>query len=221
MHAYPDDLRTGGKEVAELFSRSHVAFVGTGHTHYNELVNHESVIYAATRSTGEVEEGSPGFSLGVLDGSVVGWHFKPVDVKWPLVMISSPSDCRLVTDPFAMDQVPAGTIHVRAKVFGVAIEDVTARVDRGPPVVMVEDAACVWRGLIPDVADGLCVLAVEATTADGQLLHDTIRVLVRSKNAKAREVDHSLHQQFEPLGAWPERGLLGTQLGPNKNGRKW
>jgi hypothetical protein len=48
-----------------------VAFVGTGHTHYNELVNHEGVIYAARRSTGEVEEGPPGFSLGVLDGSVV------------------------------------------------------------------------------------------------------------------------------------------------------
>jgi hypothetical protein len=23
------------------------------------------------------------------------------------------------------------------------------------------------------------------------------------------------------IGAWPERHLLGTQLGPNRNGRKW
>jgi 3',5'-cyclic-AMP phosphodiesterase len=23
------------------------------------------------------------------------------------------------------------------------------------------------------------------------------------------------------IGAWPEHGILGTQLGPNKNGRKW
>jgi len=68
---YPSDLRAGSKEVADLFSWSRVAFVGTGHTHYNELVNHEGVIYAARRSTGEVEEGPPGFSLGVLDGSVV------------------------------------------------------------------------------------------------------------------------------------------------------
>lgn len=23
------------------------------------------------------------------------------------------------------------------------------------------------------------------------------------------------------VGAWPERGILGTQLGPNRNGRRW
>jgi hypothetical protein len=23
------------------------------------------------------------------------------------------------------------------------------------------------------------------------------------------------------IGAWPEKGILDTQLGPNRNGRKW
>ncbi len=23
------------------------------------------------------------------------------------------------------------------------------------------------------------------------------------------------------VGAWPERGIFDTQLGPNRNGRKW
>ena len=27
--------------------------------------------------------------------------------------------------------------------------------------------------------------------------------------------------QGNALDAWPEHGLLGAQLGPNKNGRKW
>jgi hypothetical protein len=27
--------------------------------------------------------------------------------------------------------------------------------------------------------------------------------------------------QDNALDAWPEHGLLGTQLGPNKNGKKW
>jgi hypothetical protein len=27
--------------------------------------------------------------------------------------------------------------------------------------------------------------------------------------------------QDNAISAWPEHGLLGTQLGPNKNGRKW
>ncbi len=31
--------------------------------------------------------------------------------------------------------------------------------------------------------------------------------------------DHDVHQRV--LGAWPERGVLGTQLGPNKNWRNW
>ena len=27
--------------------------------------------------------------------------------------------------------------------------------------------------------------------------------------------------QDNALEAWPERGLLATQLGPNRNGKKW
>jgi len=28
---------------------------------------------------------------------------------------------------------------------------------------------------------------------------------------------HDLHS----IGAWPEHGLLGSRLGPNRNGKKW
>jgi hypothetical protein len=31
----------------------------------------------------------------------------------------------------------------------------------------------------------------------------------------------ALRDQDNALPPWPERGLMGTQLGPNKNGRKW
>lgn len=221
MHAYPNDLQSDSKEIEEMFSRSHVAFVGTGHTHYNELVNHHGVIYAATRSTGEVEEGSPGFSLGVLDGSVVSWHFKPIDAAWPFVLITSPSDHRLVTDITAIDQVPSGLIRVRAKVFGGSIEQVTARVDHGPHFEMTEDVPRVWSCTIPDVIKGPHKLQVEATTADGKIEHDTIQVCARSEEVAAGDIDRVRRKSFEPVGRWPERGLLGSQLGPNKNGRKW
>jgi Icc protein len=212
MHAYPRDLRAGGEEVAGLFTRSCVAFVGTGHTHYNELVNHAGVIYAATRSTGEVEEGPPGFSLGVLDGSVVGWHFKPVDTAWPLVLITSPSEQRLITDPSAVDQVPSGEIRVRAKVFGGMTKQVAARADRGSRIQMTQSAAHVWTGVIPDVASGLRVLDVEATIADGKVKRDTIQVVVGSGDTAAGGIDRVQRQSFEPVGYWPERSLLGTQL---------
>jgi hypothetical protein len=44
---------------------------------------------------------------------------------------------------------------------------------------------------------------------------------VRSGDTTALGVEHAQRQRFEPVGAWPEHNLLGTQLGPNKNGRKW
>jgi len=221
MHAYPNDLRSGGQEIEEIFSGSGVAFVGTGHTHYNELVNHRGVIYAATRSTGEVEEGPPGFSIGALDGSVVSWKFKPFDETWPFVLITSPCDHRLITDAAAIDQVPSGLILVRAKVLGGTIKRVTARVDEGPLFEMAEDAPRIWNTTISDLADGLRTLHVEATTVDGGAKHDTIRVLIRSGGATDDDRDQAQRGNFEPIGCWPERGLVGSQLGPNKNGRKW
>jgi Icc protein len=221
MHAYPNDLQSGGETIEQMFSRSHVAFVGTGHTHYNELVNHNGVIYAATRSTGEVEEGSPGFSIGVLDGSVVSWHFKPIDTEWPLVLITSPSDRRLITDFAAIDQVPSGNIQVRAKVLGAAIKHVTARLDLGPRIDMTEGVPHVWSVTIPDVADGLRKLEVEATTIHDELNRDIIEILVRDGAAVEGDMGQAKHRRFEPLAHWPERHLLGSQLGPNKNGRKW
>ena len=221
MHAYPNDLQSDGEEIEEMFSRTGVAFVGTGHTHYNELVNHQGVIYAATRSTGEVEEGPPGFSIGVLDSSVVSWHFRPIDAAWPFVLITSPADRRLNTDLAEIDQVSSSSIGVRAKVFGGDVVQVTARVNEGRYFGMTEDAPHIWNGTIPDAADGLQTLQVEAATVDGDVKRDTIEVLVRSSEATDDDRVRAQHRNFEPIGRWPERNLLGSQLGPNKNGRKW
>jgi hypothetical protein len=35
------------------------------------------------------------------------------------------------------------------------------------------------------------------------------------------ELERVGRDQDNALEAWPEHGLLGTQLGPNKNGKKW
>jgi Icc protein len=221
VHAYPNDPQSGGGEIEDMFSRFRVAFVGTGHTHYNELINHRSTTHAATRSTGEVEEGPPGFSIGVLDDSVVSWHFKPIDETRPLVLIASPADRRLITDLAEVDQAASGLIRGRAKVFGGEVGQVTARVNEGRHFEMTEDAPHAWSGTIPDVADGLQTLQVEATTVDGDVKRDTIEVLVRSSVATDDDRVRAQHRNFEPIGSWPERNLLGSPLGPNKNGRKW
>jgi Icc protein len=46
-----------------------------GHTHYNELANDGRAICAATRSTGQIEEGPAGFSVTTIDKEVIGWTF--------------------------------------------------------------------------------------------------------------------------------------------------
>jgi 3',5'-cyclic-AMP phosphodiesterase len=49
---------------------------------------------------------------------------------------------------------------------------------------------------------------------------DTISVLTSQSghyDAPARKPGDSVNA----IGAYPEKGLLGTQLGPNRNGRKW
>ena len=44
-----------------------VALVDMGHTHYNELANDGRTIFAATRSTGQIEEGPVGYSIATID----------------------------------------------------------------------------------------------------------------------------------------------------------
>jgi 3',5'-cyclic AMP phosphodiesterase CpdA len=66
MHAYPSEHEAAG-ELATLFRERGVSLVEMGHTHYNELANDGRTLYAATRSTGQIEEGPVGFSVTTLD----------------------------------------------------------------------------------------------------------------------------------------------------------
>jgi Icc protein len=63
MHSYPADLRVDGETEAlsRRLAKHEVALVDMGHTHYNELTNDGVTIFAATRSTGQVEEGPVGY----------------------------------------------------------------------------------------------------------------------------------------------------------------
>jgi Icc protein len=118
MHAYPADLKADGESLKSLLRDHQVAFVDMGHTHYNELANDGTTIFATTRSTGQIEEGPVGFSLASVKDGVVSWRFKPLQSLWPFVMITSPADHRLVTDIGRPGHVISGTFPVTARVFG-------------------------------------------------------------------------------------------------------
>jgi hypothetical protein len=219
MHAYPGDLAADVDEVANGFAQGGVAFVDTGHTHYNELLNDGRVLYGATRSTGQIEEdgGRPGYTIVCLYGRVASWRFRRIGESWPHVQIVAPSDIRLVTRPADADQVPRpDTVTIVAKVFGsdeVPVLLVDGR-EMGP---MARDAEGFWRRDVSAIGAGMHRVDV---TCAGQ--RDAIDVLVRGADTiPKRWPPVAPGRECHAIGAWTEAGIEGTQLGPNKNGCGW
>ena len=220
MHAYPGDLAADGEDIARIFADARVAFVDTGHTHYSELLNDGRVVYGATRSTGEIEEGGgrPGFSITTIHGRVPSWRFKETGGEWPFVQIVAPADVRLVTRPADPTQVPRpGEVAIVAKVFGTAERPPVLSIDDGPARPMAPTAgSALWTASVTLDA-GLHRVAVSVGTD-----RDVVEVLVRGeRDIPRRGIPVAPGRDIHSIGAWPAHGLLGTQLGPNKNGRHW
>ena len=218
MHCYPSDLKRGGEQLSRLLRANNVHLVDMGHTHYNEIANDGHLLYTATRSTGQIEEGPVGFSVTNIDGKVISWKFLNLS-ELPAVMISSPSDERLIVDP---DPLVDDKIYIRAKTWGASpITSASAQIeDRSIPLQRIEKSA-VWQGNFArdGLKDGVYPLTVSIQDQDGKVAQDTVRIIVGRPGLLAPT--RSPRDQDNAVAAWPEHGLLGTQLGPNKNGRKW
>lgn len=214
MHTYPADLREGAERLGALLARPHVTCVDMGHTHYNELTNDGRTIFMATRSTGQIEEGPPGFSIAAVDRRGVSWRFKRLDQAWPFVLITAPVDHRLVTN---LACETSGPCLVRAKVVGDAsIEFVEVSVDDcdWAPMEPVAGASAVWQAAITRGAR----VVVRARDARGRIDTDEIEPAAQGYTPPARRADGS---DADSIGAWPKKGIPGGQLGPNRNGQKW
>ncbi|WP_428530641.1 metallophosphoesterase family protein [Rhodopila sp.] len=212
MHTYPADLRHGAQRLGALLARPHVTCVDMGHTHYNELANDGGTIFMTTRSTGQIEEGPSGFSIAAVDRRGVGWRFKTLDQAWPCVVITHPVDRRLLTR-----RAETRPFQIRAKVVGDApIEAVEARVDDGDwmPMTPLPGAVAVWQAAAPQ---GERVI-VRARDAHGRLDQDRVDPAGPDWIPPRRRGDGS---DGDRIGAWREKAIFDTQLGPNRNGRKW
>jgi Icc protein len=215
MHTYPADLREGAERLGALLAKSHVICVDMGHTHYNELANDGETIFMATRSTGQSEEGPPGFSIAAVDGCAVSWRFKTLDAAWPFVLITRPTDRRLTTEA---SRDSGGAPVVRAKVLGDApITAVEMRVDDDPwtPMRLVAGNTSLWEASARVHGSEV---AVRARDADGGSDEDLVEPPGAAWTPPKGRADGS---DADRVGAWPERGIFDTQLGPNRNGRKW
>lgn len=221
LHCYPTDLKQGGSRLRKLVEGPVVRLIDMGHTHYNEVANDRRTLYTATRSTGQIEEGPAGFSITNIDGRIISWKFFPLN-ELPAVMITSPADKRFLTDATGEGPIADNTILVRAKVWGAApIKHACSRCgDQTVQLLQIRESH-VWEGELERSAlpDGEYSLSVLVEDANRNTAEDSIAMVLGASAYKSRE--HSDHDQENSIGAWPERGLLGTQLGPNKNGRKW
>lgn len=215
LHCYPSDLKQGGNALSELIRKYAVLLVDMGHTHYNEVSNDGHTIYSATRSTGQIEEGPVGFSVVTLDNDTVSWHF--VQLESPeLLAITLPADKRL---EIQHDSGAVSNVTVRAKIWSRdPVTRVTAT-SHGKETGLASEDGVIWKGVLPhlDLAPGEHQITVEAATASGSSLSDAVEITAGPRPHK----EYASADQDNAIGAWEERGILGTQLGPNKNGRKW
>ncbi len=213
LHGYPGDLQQGREKLQALIHEYRPLVVDTGHTHYNEVANNGHTLYTATRSTGQIEEGPVGFSVTAVDGPVVSWRFFPLGQN-PCVLITSPADARLSIATEA-------ATHIRAKIWSSEpVAAVTASIDQASAVPMrrIPDSN-IWECELPAASR---TVTASATTHSGAFATDTIqRTLTQRTDQHALPSNPVFHEDRFTVGAWPEHGLLGTQLGPNKNGRKW
>ena len=217
MHTYPSDLKDAAERqgVTDLLAQHHVALVDMGHTHYNELANDGTTIYAATRSTGQIEEGPVGCSLISLDAGVVSWRFKPLDSGFPFVLITTPADYRLLRHPSPADWQ---AVLIRAVVFGgQPVIEVQYWLDEGPRLAMQADAHGTWQAEAtrPAKAD-FSTLTVEARDSTGRLGRHQITLAPPAYQPPSRPGTAS---DAASIGAWEANGILGTQLGPNRNAK--
>ena len=220
LHCYPSDLSAGSERLTELLREHDVRVVEMGHTHYNELANDGRTLFIATRSTGQVEEGPVGFSVTTLDAGAVSWRFFELGAL-PAVLITSPADERMERDEHPGLAPERTSVRVRAKVWSdheVTTVEAWSGNSRRTCLSRV-GASAVWEGevVIDDRGPASPVVVVEARDDRGRRSEDRVRVRLEGAARPARRpVD-----QDNAVGAWPERGILGTQLGPNKNGRDW
>jgi Icc protein len=179
----------------------------------------------ATRSTGQIEEGPVGLSLAAIDGGVVSWRFKLLDEDWPLVMITSPADHRLIIDPKSPDQVVRGPLRIAAKVWGrPEPARVSASIDEGPGFPLTRDrrSPALWCAVSNGtLLDGPHQLTVRAENKAEAVNSETITFLFSNDGSYRRPQRIADGSDRDSIGAWPDKHLLGTQLGPDRNGRKW
>ena len=196
-----------------------------GHTHYNELAHDGRTLYASARSVGQNEDGSVGYAVAAIDGAVTSWRFKALDRALP---VHDDHEPRRPAPRHGAPRRRRPEITVRALVLSNAPQAdwcCHARVDHGPAYPMVPAGPRMVEARIPwpDGSRRLSVTVTDGTRnpRTGQANADTDAIEpVAPGFAPPPAPDRPGSDAFR-LPAWPEKGIRGDQLGPNRDGRDW
>lgn len=217
MHTFPSDLKEQDEQsnLNKLLKEYGVTLVDMGHTHYNEITNNGQTIFTATRSTGQIEEGPVGYSIITVHNGIVNWRFKHLADPFPFIMITIPTDYRLLIN---RDQFLKSEYKVSAVVFGskglMRVEYQTEINDWKE--MALDEKHRVWLANAYPKEQPLNSLTVKATDQSGRPGQWTIQHATDQYQLPDHVKDGS---DADTIDAWPENGLFGTQLVPNRNGK--
>jgi 3',5'-cyclic-AMP phosphodiesterase len=133
-------------------------------------------------------------------------------------MVTAPADKRLMTAAARRERASASFLQINARAWSAAgIRACRCQIDQGEWLAMtpVQDTT---RWALPqplDIAPRWIV--VEAQDNDGRMGEDRVEV----DPAPQARAPVGVGSDADSIGAWPENHVLGTQLGPNRNGRHW
>jgi Icc-related predicted phosphoesterase len=175
-------------------------------------------------------EGGPDFRLGEDQLRWLGEQLVETDRANEtalLFMHSYPADLRLDGETPADHRLARGSsqrvdreFEVRARVFGhVPIARAECRIEGCDWMPMTRiGTGPDWRATIRSSPDARFDVTVRVLAVNGRPAAHSIRPAGRGFALPKREATGS---DAASIGAWPENGISGAQLGPNRNGRKW
>src|SRR5262249_40192225 len=138
---------------------------------------------------------------------------------WPFVMITTPSDRRMITEPIDERKILRGRVILRAKVWDdQSIASVSFAIDGGKESSLEPThGGSVWTSTIDStaLASGDHRVTVTARNAKGESAQDTIVVTI-NQTGNIIPVERAMGADGNSIGVDPDRGLLGTthQPGP-------
>jgi hypothetical protein len=102
------------------------------------------------------------------------------------------------------------------------MENVTMSLDDGKAEFMVKLDDGTWAGewASAESTDGSHVITVTAQSRGGQMAADNIN-MYSNQQGRCQVPTRNTIDDENARGEWPEKHILGTQLGPNENGHHW